>query len=210
MNHEARKRIDAVLSGESDTLKLGDLNLTELPEEVYTLSSLRVLLVSNYALDSSQYLIDLLKKVPTDNSQELLKILEEKEQDRKNDLLVPRQLESIDAKIGQLVSLEVLDLSYNRLERLPDSVGSLPKLRRLILRNNLLTELPEPLTRLPSLELLDIRKNPLQSVPGFPQLEVYDVYKEHFYGQKHEAMRSKDIDLALWHLKKETERGLLK
>ncbi len=210
MNYKVRKRIDAVLSGESDTLKLDNLDLTELPEEVYTLTNLKELSVANILLMGNQDTIDLLKRLPTDDSQELLKLLEEEESERKKDLLIPRQLEYIDAKLSQLTSLEVLDLSYNRIELLPDSIGTLPKLRRLILRNNLLTGLPKSLTRLPSLELLDIRQNPIQSVPRFPQLEVYDVYRGHFYGQKHEAIRSKDIDLALWHLKKETERGLLK
>ncbi len=211
MNYKARKRIDAVQSGTTDTLDLSHLDLTELPDEVYTLTNLRVLSVANLLLRSNQEDIETYKRYSFgEEDQAFIKEMEQAEQELQNDLLVPKQLQSLDAKISQLTSLEILDLSYNRFDRLPDSIGSLPNLRRLIVSNNLLTDLPETLAQVMKLELLDIQDNPIQSIPKLPQLEKYELYKEHFRQQRQQAFSGKDIDLGVWLYRKEIEYGLLR
>lgn len=126
MNYKAQKRIDAVRSGKTDTLDLGNLDLTELPDEVYELTNLRELKVVNYLLMSHQSTIDLFRKTGMDETDELLSQLVELENELQADLLVPKQLQTIDPRISQLRSLEVLNLWCNRIERLPDSIGTLP------------------------------------------------------------------------------------
>lgn len=211
MHYKARERIDAVLAGKIDTLDLSNLGLVELPDEVYSLTNLRELTVSNVLLMSSQSFIDLLSERPnlSESDIEFLKITEEAEQELQADLLVPKQLQFISPDIGRLKVLEVLDLQFNALERLPDAIGDLPKLRRLQLYQNKLRTLPDSLAHLPSLELLDVQENPLLSVPVLPQFEKYKDYRMHFWQQVRNAFREKDAKLGFWLYKKQTEYGLL-
>lgn len=118
MHYKARERIDAVLAGKTDTLNLSNLGLVELPDEVYSLTNLRELTVSNVLLMSSQSFIDLLSERPnlSESDIEFLKITEEAEQELQADLLVPKQLQFISSDIGRLKALEVLDLQFNALE----------------------------------------------------------------------------------------------
>ncbi|GAB3995146.1 hypothetical protein GCM10028807_34540 [Spirosoma daeguense] len=212
MHYKVYERIEAVRLGKTDTLELGNLDLTELPEEVYSLTNLKVLSVANLLLMSNQGIIDLLSEdqARSADTETYLEFLLEAEKELQADLLVPKQLQSIDARISQLRSLEVLDLRFNRIESLPDSIGTLPRLRRLILHDNQLTIIPESLAGLATLELLDIRNNPIQYVPNLPQLGKYNVYSEHYRLQRNEAFRqSKDIDLSIWLYRKETQYGLI-
>lgn len=64
-------------------------------------------------------------------------------------------------------SLEVLNLSHNRLSCLPDAFACLQQLRVLFLSDNAFTELPAVLGRLPHLRMLGIRANRVEAiVPG--------------------------------------------
>ena len=58
--------------------------------------------------------------------------------------------------IGEISSIEELNLSDCSIEKLPESISKLTKLKKLKIRNNkLLTEIPEWINSLKSLELLD-------------------------------------------------------
>ncbi len=201
------ERIGAVASGRSDCLDASGFDLTELPEAVYGLHTLRELRVNNQAYRSHQFMIDLLKNHPSDPA--LLKHLEDEEQDRLQELRIPRLLERLDDRIGQLASLEVLDLSYNQLRELPESLGQLPRLRRLLLNDNQLRALPASLTRLEQLEVLQVRENPLEHLPDFPTLHVYEPYQAFCQSQKEEAMRHQDYDWAVWLRQQEIRYGLV-
>ena len=73
---------------------------------------------------------------------------------------------AVPAEIGQLTSLEVLDLGGNQLTSVPAEIGQLTLLRELHLSGNQLTSLPAEIGHLTSLEELYLQRNQLTSVPA--------------------------------------------
>lgn len=63
-------------------------------------------------------------------------------------------------------TLEVLDLSGNRLSALPDALPRLQRLRILFCSDNDFTELPAVLGRCPQLEMVGFKANRIATVPG--------------------------------------------
>ncbi len=68
-------------------------------------------------------------------------------------------------------SLEVLDLSGNRLSSLPDDLPRLHKLRVIFCSDNLFTELPAVLGQCPNLSMVGFKANQIHTVPAaaFPK-----------------------------------------
>ena len=64
-----------------------------------------------------------------------------------------------------LENLIELDLSYNELHYLPTSIGKLTKLKRLNISGNKITTLPMEFENLTSLEFLGVESNPIERVP---------------------------------------------
>lgn len=209
LNFDAHQRIDAVRSGKTDVLNLAGFNLTELPEAVFSLTRLRMLKVDNVAYRSNRGLLKTLRN-DLNAYPDLLTILEEEERDRQTELALPRQLLHLNDRIGQLIGLEVLDLSCNLLTELPETLGNLSNLRLLQLADNRLGHLPASLANLKRLHGLDVRENPLRSLPDLPQLERCEPFRAHFRQQKGEAARGRDYVLAAWLRRKELEFGLTK
>lgn len=63
-------------------------------------------------------------------------------------------------------TLEVLDLSGNRLSSLPDDLPRLARLRILFCSDNDFTELPEVIGRCPQLEMVGFKANRIETVSG--------------------------------------------
>ena len=80
-------------------------------------------------------------------------------------LLSNMDLKEIPASIGNIKSLEYLDLSFNDLKKLPDTIGNLKSLKELNLEDNHLTELPYTIGDLASLHTLNVSANKLTTLP---------------------------------------------
>ncbi|MBO3270517.1 leucine-rich repeat-containing protein kinase family protein [Hymenobacter defluvii] len=63
-------------------------------------------------------------------------------------------------------SLEILNLSGNRLSSLPDDLGRLHKLRVLFCSDNQFTTVPEVLGQLPHLSMIGFKANQIQTLPA--------------------------------------------
>ncbi len=87
-----------------------------------------------------------------------LKSLEELDLSRTN-------LSTLPESIGNLKSLEELDLSDNNFTTLPESIGNLKSLKDLNLAGNRLTTLPESISNLKSLHTLILDANKLSTLP---------------------------------------------
>lgn len=75
-------------------------------------------------------------------------------------LKVEAELTSFPADIFDLAdSLEILDLSNNKLSELPKNLAELSQLKTLFLNNNLFTEVPEVLSSCPQLDLISLKSN---------------------------------------------------
>ncbi|KAI3785801.1 hypothetical protein L1987_44926 [Smallanthus sonchifolius] len=83
-------------------------------------------------------------------------------------LLIPlNKLRSLPTSIGEMTSLQILDVHFNALRGLPPSIGMLKKLEILNLGSNFndFTGLPETIGCLTSLRELDICNNQIQQLP---------------------------------------------
>jgi Leucine-rich repeat (LRR) protein len=67
--------------------------------------------------------------------------------------------------IGQLKTLEELELGFNFFKSLPKEIGSLTKLVRLVAPKNSLTTLPLECSKLTQLQIVDFTYNSFTSFP---------------------------------------------
>ena len=81
--------------------------------------------------------------------------------------LESNQLATLPDSLGQLSSLQSLDLARNQLATLPDSLGQLSSLQKLVLDGNRFTTLPDSLGQLSSLQTLDLAGNQLATLPDW-------------------------------------------
>ncbi|WP_318406048.1 leucine-rich repeat-containing protein kinase family protein [Photobacterium leiognathi] len=80
-------------------------------------------------------------------------------------LKISQQLTSFPSEILTLAdSLEILDLTDNRLSQLPDDFAKLTKLRIVFMSNNCFTELPKVLGACQNLEMIGFKSNQITTV----------------------------------------------
>lgn len=75
------------------------------------------------------------------------------------------ELEEVSEWVGEMSSLERLDLSSNKLVAIPASIFSCPKLNTLIIRHNQIVSLPDLENPTCTIAHIDLRDNQLTSVP---------------------------------------------
>ncbi|KDO30047.1 hypothetical protein SPRG_05238 [Saprolegnia parasitica CBS 223.65] len=129
-------------------LKLCQNKLTSLPPELFSLSTLAFLDVSNNALGGGF-------------SEKLGQLTQLKEI-----ILSGNKLTTLPDSIGQLHALEVLRVEDNLLCALPTTLGALEKLTVLTAQGNQLESVPQSMSQLRALANLDLSKNKLSSLQG--------------------------------------------
>jgi Leucine-rich repeat (LRR) protein len=166
----ALERIEDAAFTYAIILDLSDLNLTELPPEIWQLVDLRRLFLDGNQLASLspeiwqlRYLRELrlsnnhLTSLPPEIGQ--LTGLEQVG-------LYSNRLTSLPREIGQLTLLESLNLTGNQLTSLPVEIGQLTRLESLNLSSNHLLSLPIEIGQLRYLQTLDLSDNQLTSLPA--------------------------------------------
>ncbi len=128
-------------------LRLVGLNLTEIPEELFSnLLNLKTL----------HFTSNLLTTIP-ENIYRLTDLSEL--------ILLNNKIKTLPEKIGLLCSLSKLELANNKLESLPWTFAALSKLDRIDLESNLLKVLPENFESLFNCRALNLNNNILQRLP---------------------------------------------
>ncbi|KAI8497700.1 hypothetical protein Bbelb_243520 [Branchiostoma belcheri] len=131
-------------------LDIDNCQFDEFPRQVLQLEGLKTLYMGNWAGEGKPSL------VPEDISR--LKNLE---------LLDLRNsgLESLPDGVGELVKLNMLNISDNRFTSVPEQIMNLSNIRKLLLSGNSISRLPLTLGHLDKLDDMDIRNNPLTYPP---------------------------------------------
>ena len=101
---------------------------------------------------------------PTDDRLPTARQLQRAKRTGKLDLS-QRELTALPPEIGQLTSLQTLNLDGNQLTSLPPEIGQLTSLQTLGLLGNRLTALPPEIGQLTSLQTLNLDGNQLTSLP---------------------------------------------
>ena len=140
-------------------LNLARLDLAELPEEVLAFTHLRGLRLGISVYDVKGQYTELDNKL-TNVPPELGQLASLQDLD-----LSDNQMTSVPHELGQLANLRELDVSNNQLTSVPSELGQLANLRALDLSDNQLTSVPSELGRLDNLEYLKLRSNRLTNVP---------------------------------------------
>jgi hypothetical protein len=150
--------LDEALRNSNKVLRLNLSNqLYEyFPDEVFTLTNLQVLRLTNMKLSEISPQIANLAKL------QMLTVSH-------------NQLEYLPYEIGHLSELRHLDLSNNQLESIPNDIGSLSNLVVLNLSNNHISTLPYGLMELKSLKSLNLDGNP---IPNWEIVELADALPE--------------------------------
>lgn len=171
-NRQALKQIAVCHSrGKRGTeLDLGNLGLTELPQEIFRLQHLQVLYLSSNKLDSLPREICRIKTLRVLNvyNNQLSTLPDEMGQfPELNTLMMDgNEFGSLPPVLGEMKALTELFLSNNKLADLPPDLGRLTSLRRLVLARNSLNSLPEVIGDLQKLVHLDLGGNRLRRLPA--------------------------------------------
>ncbi|MEH1947497.1 MAG: COR domain-containing protein [Nostoc sp.] len=141
-------------------LDLHNNQLTELPEAIASLTGLQRLYLRN------NQLIELPEAIASLTGLQQL-------------FLQNNQLTQLPEAIASLTGLQLLYLDNNQLIELPKSIASLTGLQKLYLNNNQLIELPETITSLTGLQTLFLSDNQLTELPeaiaSLTQLQQLDL-----------------------------------
>ena len=143
---EARDKKLSELNLSSESYSYSSKKLTQIPDEVFELTHLKKLNLSNNQLTNLPDSVGKLTNLTQLN-------------------LSNNQLTNLPKSVVNLTNLARLDLSNNELNNLPQSVVNLINLTQLYLRGNQLNNLPQSVVNLTNLTRLDLRVNQLTTLP---------------------------------------------
>ncbi|MBN3948066.1 MAG: leucine-rich repeat domain-containing protein [Nostoc sp. NMS7] len=166
---KAEQRIEKARQEGATELDLSNMELTEVPEAIASLSQLQELNLSNNQLTEIPDAIaslSQLQELNLSNNQlteipDAIAFLTQLQELN----LYNNQLTEIPDAIGSLTLLQSLDLSSNQLTEIPDAITSLTLLQTLYLSSNQLTEIPDAIASLTLLQTLDLSSNQLTEIP---------------------------------------------
>jgi hypothetical protein len=127
-------------------LDLSNLNLNEIPSDVFELKNLRKLNLSNNNI----------KVIPSDISK--LKMLEVLD-------ISNNKITNFYAKICDLKKLKTLNLNNNKIVSIPKQISKIENLRSFSIANNKLKSLPDEFSNLSNLTRLNLSKNSFTEIP---------------------------------------------
>lgn len=150
-------------------LNLSNENLREIPLEVFTLTSLKILYLLNNIISiipkEIKYLINLKELYLSNN---LIEVLPKEIKYLTNLELLHLNTNIISVlpeEIKYLASLEILYLFNNIISTIPKEIKYLTNLRKIYFSNNIISALPEEIKYLINLEILYVNDNELSSLP---------------------------------------------
>ncbi len=184
-NEELLKKIQKAKASGATELDLSGNQLTELPSELFQVTSLTKLNLNGNHLTSLPNDIKSLTKlsVLTLRSNQLTKVPSEIFQllNLTDLCLNDNHINTLSLEISLLANLTELDLSGNQLKQLPPEIGKLTSLVKLELWNNQIAKLPIEIFHLKKLEKLTLNENPLAQLP--PEIELLANLKELYIGK---------------------------
>lgn len=143
-------------------VELDRLDLSEIPEKIYELTNLKVLILSSNLLTTVSGKISNLAK------------LEELYLNRNKLVELPEE-------IGELKKLRKLILSDNKIKTLPNSFYNLSNLELLNIISNQLEVISDDITKLTNLEYLYLRSNKLKNISKeVGKIKVADIYPDSY------------------------------
>jgi internalin A len=188
----AEERIEEVLRGRTTRLNLSGLGLTDIPNKIAQIESLKELDFSDNKITRIPQSIATLHTLRTldlsrnrvveinDNISSLSNLgwlnLTDNKIEKISDAISELKdlqlislwnncLKNIPEEIFQLFNLEKLVLIKNNISRIPEEISSLKKLTWLTLWDNQLTTIPEEISQLSSLRELDLSSNKIENFP---------------------------------------------
>ncbi|MFX1237691.1 MAG: leucine-rich repeat domain-containing protein [Promethearchaeota archaeon] len=107
------------------------------------------------------------------------------------------RIDTIPKSIGNLASLQELDLSHNQIRSLPESIGNLASLQELDLSHNQIRSLPESIGNLTSLQKIYLNHNKLTALPesfyNLKNLKQISLYENKWSGEWKDIENLTDI-----------------
>ncbi|QLE48115.1 hypothetical protein FD724_08260 [Nostoc sp. C057] len=157
---KAEQRIEKARQEGAIELNLSNIELTEIPEAIASLTGLQQL-----SLENNQ-LTELPEAIASLTGLQVLSLSSNK-------------LTKLPEAIASLTGLQVLSLSSNKLTKLPEVIASLTGLQQLSLSNNQLTQLPEAIASLTGLQQLSLENNQLtelsEAIASLTQLQTLNL-----------------------------------
>lgn len=156
--------------GYSLKLNMSRQNLTEIPEEVYEMTELKILKLFHNKIDSISPKIAQLKnleKLYLGKNQ--LKYLPKEISELKNLKILSvgyNELEELPASIGEMTELEQLWVDQNRLKAFPKELGQLENLKTLKANYNFIDTLYKEVFDAKNLEFIHLERNRINSIPN--------------------------------------------
>lgn len=169
---DIENKIRSVKESFGEILELSDLELTEIPKEVFELDNLKILRLRKNKIkfipDDIEKLASLTELNLIDNEIETLPQGLFKLQNLQILHLRKNEISEIPKEIENLKNLIHLNLGDNQIKELPIEIGKLNNMITLFLKNNEITTLPRSLKDMNCLKELIISENPI----SYPPIEI--------------------------------------